>query len=123
VSIALDEAAAVAGAHIFERLDALMAHHRAARVIAVDMPIALVDSGDRDADRAARQLLRGQASTIFNSPARPVLDEPDFASACAASERLSGKRISRQSFALFPKIIEVRAFIADPRPLRPAQPR
>ena len=63
-------------ARMFAKLDKLIECYSGAKVIAVDMPIALVEEGDREADRAARDFLKGQSSSVFNAPPRPVLARP-----------------------------------------------
>ena len=86
-----------------------------AKIIGIDMPLGLVDRGDREADTAARKFLKGQSSSVFNSPPRPVLAAGDYSEAQVLSQRVNGKGISKQSFAIVPKIIEVDAFIDDER--------
>ncbi len=98
-----------------QTFDELATHYADARVIAVDMPIALVEEGDRDADQAARDFLTGQASSVFNAPPRAVLAAKSYEEAQKISRRFHGKGISKQSFAIVRKIIEVREFIGDER--------
>jgi predicted RNase H-like nuclease len=85
--------------------------------IAVDVPIGLERDGPRAADVAGKRLLGAKSSTLFMTPPRPVLDEPDFVSALAKARELSGGvGISRQTYALFRKILEAEAAkAADPR--------
>lgn len=93
----------------------LLASVAGATCIAVDIPFGLVDDGARTPDVAARKYLAGQSSSVFPSPSRLSLLATDFEQANAACRRAAVKGISRQSFALFPKIREVDAFIADER--------
>jgi predicted RNase H-like nuclease len=86
-----------------------------AAVIGVDMPIGLVDDCPRRADQAARAFLSGQSSSVFNAPPRAVLAAKDYEDAQKRCRRATGKGFSKQSFAIVPKIIEVDAFVADPR--------
>ena len=75
--------------------------------IAVDIPIGLSDDGRREPDIAARQILRPlRHSSVFPAPIRPVLAATSYAEACAisASARPDGKRISKQTYAILPKI-------------------
>lgn len=75
--------------------------------VAVDIPIGLSDDGRRQPDIAARQILRPRRhSSVFPAPIRPVLAATDYAEACAisASARPDGKRISKQTYAILPKI-------------------
>ena len=76
-------------------------------VIAVDIPIGLPDTGRRQADVVARKAVGPRWASVFITPVRPALEAPDYASAAGLSRRLAGEGISRQAFALQPKILEV----------------
>jgi predicted RNase H-like nuclease len=102
-------------ARAFSRFADVMTHYASAEAIAVDMPLGLVDGAARHADQAARDFLAGQSSSVFNAPPRSVLAAKDYDDAQAISRRVIGKGISRQSFAILPKIIEVDAYVGDPR--------
>ncbi|MFT5359400.1 MAG: putative RNase H-like nuclease [Polyangiales bacterium] len=100
-------------ASVFSDFAALMNELSAAKVIAVDMPLGLVEKGDRDADQAARDFLKGQSSSVFNSPPRPLLAAKDYEAANKISRRISGKAISKQTFNIVDKIIQVDAFATE----------
>ncbi len=73
------------------------------RVIAVDIPIGLLDEptpGGRLCDREARRLLGRRASSVFTPPTRQVIAARDY-----AQVRTTG--LSCQSFNILPKIREV----------------
>lgn len=74
--------------------------------IGVDVPIGLVDHGSREADTAARRLLGAGASSVFPTPPRWVLSADDYAEANRRG-RASGRGVSRQSWALRARILEV----------------
>jgi predicted RNase H-like nuclease len=79
------------------------------QLVCVDIPIGLSD-GDkpRECDLAARKLLRGQrASSVFPAPSRPCLSTNEYKVANAICRKLSGKGLSKQSFALLEKIRQV----------------
>jgi len=78
--------------------------------VMVDIPIGLRDTSDigRQCDMEARRLLRApRASSVFSAPIRPILFEPSYEQANRKSRRVGGKGISRQAFAIIPKIREV----------------
>jgi len=88
--------------------------------VAVDMPIGLPEDGRRrDCDREARALLAcwgrgvsGAASRVFDVAPRAVAElaarpGTDFALFNAAHKAATGKGISRQAFAITPKILEL----------------
>src|SRR5207245_2674687 len=78
-------------------------------IIALDVPIGLPESHARTCDTEARRLLGRRASSVFPAPIRPVLAATDYAQACQIRFEIEGKKLSRQSFAILPKICEVDA--------------
>jgi predicted RNase H-like nuclease len=79
----------------------------AARIIAVDMPIGLPHQSERQCERLARQRLGPRRSSVFAVPCRAAVEAPDYLSGCAANLDLTGKKFSKQSFMLFPKMREI----------------
>jgi predicted RNase H-like nuclease len=82
---------------------------RDCQLVCIDIPIGLRD-GDkpRECDIAARRLLGGRrASSVFPAPIRPCLSAEDYKTACEICLERSGKKLSRQSFALLEKIRQV----------------
>jgi predicted RNase H-like nuclease len=78
----------------------------------IDIPIGLADDGPRTCDRDARRLLGpGRASSVFPPPVRAALSATSYAEACGINEAHSGKRISRQSYAILPKIAAVNRLV------------
>ena len=80
-----------------------------AACIGVDIPVGLVEVGSREADTAARNFLSGhRKSSVFSAPPHPVISEPSYESAVGAARRVNdGKGISKQAYALIPKIVEI----------------
>jgi predicted RNase H-like nuclease len=76
-------------------------------VAAVDIPIGLADAGPRACDGAARRLLGRRGSSIFPAPVRAVLAATDYAEACRLGQAADGRKVSRQTYNLLPKIQEV----------------
>ena len=82
-------------------------------IVAIDVPIGLLDAyeiGGRACDRAARKLLgRRRGSSVFPAPVRPVLAATSWEDACVRSRTSAphGKAISKQTFAILPKIREI----------------
>ena len=88
------------------------AWYRPGTVILVDIPIGLPDTeSHRACDRAARVLLGRRASSVFNPPTRAALQAGSWEEAARLNAAACGKRLSRQSWALAPKIREVDDFI------------
>jgi predicted RNase H-like nuclease len=85
------------------------------RLVLIDMPIGLPDSswanrrgGDttRGCEREARQLLGPRRSSVFNPPARSALGVA-IEEASGENLRELGKKLSRQSLGILPKIREI----------------
>jgi len=113
VAVAVDDAGFV-GARVLTTFDDVIEAHRAARVLAVDIPIGLVDAV-REVDRAVRGFLTGQASTVFPTPPRSALLAKSEEEAQRRARKVTGKGVSKQSLALAPKILEVDAHASDKR--------
>lgn len=79
-------------------------------VVAVDMPIGLVEHGPRRCDVEARPLLGARRSSLFPPPVLDAIDFDSYAEANAWSKQNVGAGISKQAWMLVPKIREVRAF-------------
>jgi predicted RNase H-like nuclease len=81
--------------------------------IAIDIPIGLLDAyeiGGRACDRAARKFLgKPRGNSIFPAPVRPVLAATLWDDACIRSRASAprGKALTKQTFAILPKVREV----------------
>jgi predicted RNase H-like nuclease len=74
-------------------------------VVAVDMPIGLVDehrAGGREADRAARAQLGPKRNSVFSAPPRSVLGARSLPEA-----RRRGGRLTLQTLHLLPRVEDV----------------
>lgn len=79
-------------------------------VILVDIPIGLPEGecGERVCDAAARRVLApARAASVFPVPSRPAVYADTYAAASALNRATIGKGLSKQSWALCPKIREV----------------
>jgi predicted RNase H-like nuclease len=84
-------------------------------VTAIDMPIGLGENGPRPCDQAARRFLRQRGSSVFPAPVRAVLAATTYAQACELSLAAQGRKLSKQSYFLLPKIRELDGLLrADP---------
>jgi predicted RNase H-like nuclease len=86
-------------------------------IVAVDTPIGLLDAyevGGRVCDRAARRFLgQPRGSSVFPAPVRPILEATSWEDACVRSRgsAANGKALTKQTFAILPKIREVDALL------------
>lgn len=82
-------------------------------VIGVDIPIGLPAEPGRPADVAARMALSPYGSRVFQTFPRHVIEAPSYGEAVAACG--SGPKLSRQSYGLRGKILEVDEYRHDAR--------
>ena len=94
--------------HIFKSFAALLAAMPKVEIIAIDIPIGLPEQGKRDCDVAARfHLGRPRASSVFSTPVLGILHEEKYSVANLKHRDIDGRGLSRQAFAILPKIREV----------------
>jgi predicted RNase H-like nuclease len=79
-------------------------------VVGIDMPLGLLESGWREADRAARQRLGPRRSSVFAIPPRPVWAEPSYPAAGRRCRELTGQGFSIQAWGLRAKLLEANAY-------------
>lgn len=78
----------------------------AARVL-VDIPMGLTSGGpERACERLARSLLGQRRSSIFQVPTRQAVHAPSYEEACRLNHAATGRKLSRQTWGICPKIAE-----------------
>jgi predicted RNase H-like nuclease len=85
---------------------------------AIDIPIGLPETGARSCDLEARKLIGARRNSVFPAPARGLLGAPTYEVAASRSRALQSKGISKQAFAIMPKIAEVDALMTPERQVR-----
>ncbi len=80
-----------------------------AKLTLVDIPIGLLSQGDtgRLCDTQARKAIAPRGSSVFPAPARAALLEHSYFEGSEANRRAVGKKLSRQTWNIVPKIREV----------------
>ena len=101
-------------AHFLPTLDALAEVVPDAAAVAIDMPIVIPEHA-RSSEVALRTALGPRRSSVFTTPPHVAFDAPDYATANEAARAATGKGISRQAWALVPKIREVQAWLPSAR--------
>ncbi|MDQ3983325.1 MAG: DUF429 domain-containing protein [Actinomycetota bacterium] len=94
---------------LYPRFYALVDDHPDASVFGVDIPIGLPVSGAREADALARTFVGPRRSSVFPTPPRAVLEAATYEDAAIATRTLGSAGVSRQSFGLARKILDVDA--------------
>jgi predicted RNase H-like nuclease len=96
----------------------LLALFNACAVVAIDIPIGLAESGPRSADHHARRFLGRRASSVFPAPLRPLLALRDFDDANRVARDLQKRGISKQGWAIVPKVAQIDRLLQRYRHLR-----
>ncbi len=94
---------------LIKRLDELFSQLPYPDIVAVDIPIGLLDVyeiGGRECDRKARRDLGKRGSSVFAPPVRAVLNAKTYEDAKALSGASSkhNRALSRQTWGLFPRL-------------------
>ncbi len=80
--------------------------------IIIDMPIGLAEKiDDKRPDTVLRGKLKGKASSVFNTPCRQAVYENTYEKASEINRNILAKGISKQSYAIIPKIREIDEFL------------
>jgi predicted RNase H-like nuclease len=118
IGLSIDDAAYEFG--VYESLhDIWQTHQSHTQRLLIDSPIGLLPEQERNVEAAARRRIPGRSSSVFSVPTRRALElahERDFASdaysdVCDLNQQLTGKRFSRQTWHILPRIHEVDAFL------------
>ena len=81
-------------------------------LLTLDIPIGLMSSGSRECDVEARRMLgQPRGRSVFTAPIRPMLAASSYSDACAIGRRIEGRALSKQAWAILPKIREVDALL------------
>lgn len=96
-----------------DTLESLWIEHTNAERLLIDAPIGLPESGRRDCDERARDLLGGRRSCVFYAPARAVLAADSYEEANDRNREHTGHGLSIQTYNVLPAIEEVARFLDD----------
>lgn len=108
IMIRRDLASGAVVSDVFTSARQLLDPALACKVVAIDIPIGLSDSGSRRCDQAARKMLGAvRASSVFPAPIRPALDATTRAEADSISRAIQGKGVGAQAFAIYARVRDV----------------
>ena len=97
-----------------ERIDIIWDRFNDARLILIDIPIGLSNTKHRGCDVDARTYLKPRSgSCVFPAPCREALHAKTYQDACRTNKRITGNKISGQTWNIMPKIKEIDSFIGS----------
>ena len=79
-------------------------------IVGIDMPLGLLETGWREADRAARGLLGPRRSSVFAIPPRAVWAQTSYPAANRRCRELTGQGFSAQAWGLRAKLLEANQY-------------
>ena len=95
---------------IFPDIASLWNECKRASLLLIDIPIGLRESGfeERQCDKKARKILGPKrTSSVFPAPCKGALDASSYEQACQINKRMTGRKLSLQTWSILPKIREV----------------
>ncbi|MGD8785619.1 MAG: DUF429 domain-containing protein [Thioalkalispiraceae bacterium] len=104
---------------MLQRITELDAYLDSAKCICIDIPIGLHrrHPDERLCDKQARKVLRPKRSaSVFPAPSRCALACETYEQANQRNRECTGRGLSRQSFAIMPKIREVDEYLHNKQP-------
>jgi predicted RNase H-like nuclease len=79
-------------------------------IVGIDMPLGLLETGWREADRVARRLLGPRRSSVFAIPPRAAWAEASYQAANQRCRELTGQGFSAQAWGLRAKLLEANRY-------------
>jgi predicted RNase H-like nuclease len=103
---------------VYPTISELWKAYKDADCIAIDIPIGFRTCEDgieeRRCDKEARKVLgKPRGSSVFVVPCREAIYKDTFEKASLVNHRFTGRKISRQTWAIMPKMREVDSFLQD----------
>lgn len=86
--------------------------------VGINMPIGLVDSGERECDTLARKRLDGNGDLVLDPPLRPTLAADSIEDARTQRKEIDGKDIDNDDWQRLQKVREVDDYIQKDDNLR-----
>jgi len=118
--VGLDDHGEFGSAAVAESFAGVVDHTRDGELILVDIPIGLPDAErpTRTCDGEARRLIGPRFPSVFSAPARAALQAADHREASERNRRAIGKGLSKQAWAICPRISDVDAVLRAPADLQ-----
>ncbi len=104
---------------VVEKAEKLLGMTSPSSRIFIDIPIGLTKATPRQCDLEARKRLGKRKASVFPSPSRAALNASSYEDANQKNLTASGKKLSKQSYAILPKIKEIDQLIQS-KPLAKA---
>jgi predicted RNase H-like nuclease len=108
ISISIDLATGIVSSEVYSSVESLLDRTVRPIALAIDIPIGMTNSGPRQCDRLARDLLGPpRSSSVFPAPIRPALEARNRKEADVISKSIDGRGVGAQAWGLYARIREV----------------
>ena len=116
ISIFKDLASESIFSDVFSSIESLLNRTTRPIALAIDIPIGLTDSGQRECDGLARKMLgHPRARSVFPAPIRPALYARNRSEADEITRSVDGRGVGAHAWGLYARIREVDQILgADP---------
>ncbi|MBW2433254.1 MAG: DUF429 domain-containing protein [Deltaproteobacteria bacterium] len=104
---------------IYKTIDELWNAMNSPSMMLIDIPIGLPDTNRRVCDLQARKLLGRRGSSVFAVPCRKALQAKNYRQACRINKRITGVRLSIQTWNICSKIKEIDTWLQVTGEARP----
>jgi predicted RNase H-like nuclease len=113
IAIVIGESGATS--HLVAPRIAEVAQRHPDALVLVDIPIGLreTESDERKCDVEARAVLGPRGSSVFPAPCRAALGLSTYRAASDENHRQTGRRLSKQSFNIAPRILDVEEYLRE----------
>lgn len=98
---------------IFPSFDDLWIRWHPWSVIFIDIPIGLPNTRRRACDLVARKMLGKRGSSVFPAPCREALQAATYRRACRINKRVTGAKLSIQTWNICTKIREIDSWLRN----------
>lgn len=97
------------GYNLYDNIEALWRDNKGLKLALIDIPIGLKESGpeERRCDKLARRILDKRKYSVFPAPCRQALAAESWEEANKINKKVRGKGLSKQSWNISSKILEV----------------
>ncbi len=98
---------------VFEDFGKVISKYSSFDNLLIDIPIGLASKGNRTCDLEARRYLGRRGTSVFTVPSRRAVYSSDYEGACRVNRLINGKKISKQTWNIVPKIKQLEKFLVS----------
>lgn len=98
---------------VFEDFSKVVAKYSSFDNLLIDIPIGIPTRGNRACDVETRKKLGRRGTSVFTVPCRKAVYSPSYGEACRINLETNGKKLSKQTWNIVPKIKQLEKFLVS----------